>query len=63
MDDLISNSQDVLNQAISSLAIKRSPSPQRGHKRGKSNVSNVSADIVEVVSKFQDLDLFDLRAH
>ncbi|XP_070502553.1 protein Aster-B-like isoform X2 [Chironomus tepperi] len=48
VDDLISSSQDVFNQAISLTSIKRSPSPKKlqlQHKRDKSDVSNDNLDL------------------
>lgn len=58
VDDLLTSSQDVINQAISlttssanrDTKAKRSPSPKKSHKRDKSDVSTFSSDFVEVVS-------------
>lgn len=47
VDDLISQSQDAFNQAIS--LTRRSPSPKKSHKRDKSDVSNLSGE-TDVVS-------------
>lgn len=58
VDDLLTSSQDVLNQAISLTTnsspgkARSSPSPsiKKSHKRDRSDVSNLSSDYVEVVS-------------
>lgn len=41
MDDLISSSQDVFNQAI-----RKTPSPKLSHKRDKSDISNDNLELV-----------------
>lgn len=66
VDDLITSSQVVLNQAISLTTSgkdsksKRSPSPtarKSSHKRDKSDVSTFSTEFVELVS---DTDLTEM---
>lgn len=57
VDDLLTSSQDVIDQPISlstsaakQSKAKRSPSPKKSHKRDKSDVSTFSSENVEVVS-------------